>query len=57
MTYYRIRYEATVYTSEEVADEAQLEDDIEESFDDVAYQIFHNYTYNVCCEVEKRRLP
>lgn len=55
MTYYKVRYIATVYTNEKVADEEQLEEDIEESFDDVLYQIFHGDAYNTICEVEKRR--
>lgn len=54
MSYYRIRYTATVYTGEEVAGEEQLEEDIEASFDDVLYQIFHGDAYNANCEVERR---
>ena len=54
MSYYRIRYTATVYASEEVADEEQLENDIEMSFDDVMYQILGGDAYNANCEVERR---
>ena len=51
---YRIRYTATVYTNENAADTEQLEEDIEASFDDVLYQIFHGDAYNSMCEVERR---
>lgn len=54
MSYYRVRYTATVYTEEEFEDEEQLEEEIEESFDDVLYQFFNGDAYNVDCEVERR---
>ena len=54
MSYYRIKYTATVYTNEKVADVEQLEEDIEASFDDVLYQIFHGDAYNSMCEVMKK---
>ena len=51
---YHIRYTATVYTNENMANEEQLEEDIEASFDDVLYQIFHNDAYNSVCEIRGR---
>ena len=53
MTYYKIRYSATVY-GEEAGSEEQLEEDIESSFEEVLYQIFHGDAYNVECEVKRR---
>ena len=55
MSYSRIRYTATVYTNEKVADKEQLEEDIEASFDDVLYQIFHGDAYNSVCEIQGER--
>ena len=54
MSYYRIRYSATVYTNEEVADEEQLEADLELSIESLLYDLFHGDAYNVNCEVERR---
>ena len=56
MSYYKIRYTATVYTRGNVAnDEEELEDIIEMSFEDVLYQVFNGDAYNTTCEVERRR--
>ncbi len=55
MSYYRIRYSATVYTRGVVTeDEQELEDIIESSVEDVLYQIFGGDVYNTSCEVEER---
>ena len=51
---YHIRYTATVYTSENITNEEQLEEDIEASFDDVLYQILHGDAYNSVCEIRGR---
>lgn len=55
MSYYRIRYSATVYTRKAVTeDEQELEDMIESTVEGILYEIFGGDVYNTSCEVEER---
>lgn len=56
MSYYRIRFRTTVYTNEKVADEEQLEADLELSIESLIYDLFHGEAYNTDCEVERRMI-